>query len=337
MRAAIIAGVAAFSLLTGTAYAGEKDEHPTAPPAVTASAATTAATSTPAASPTPAATPAPAEQAPHAEAPVESKTPLAARPTKPLTLAPEPASTPWGYKVLAGFGVAAAAALWIRNKRRMTTKTTKRSRIDVLARQSVGVRSELLVVEVDGTRLFLGMTPNSIQTLSALTADEAVDAVGEETESEDDLMDESPKLSAPASLVAAITGQKDRVSMTSGATARAQAEKAKARASATKQLAQRLAARDDDDDDDEHHEPAAALGERVRSLLAARREAAATKKPAVTAPTPVSSNPPEKKSRRVATPKTSRIAGQAKGLLLAVDEAPAQAEPQQKSLRIGEW
>ncbi|MFO0553006.1 MAG: flagellar biosynthetic protein FliO [Polyangiaceae bacterium] len=41
----------------------------------------------------------------------------------------------------------------------------------VLGRTSIGVRSELLVVEVDGQRLLLGVTPSAISTLSLLSGD----------------------------------------------------------------------------------------------------------------------------------------------------------------------
>ena len=59
------------------------------------------------------------------------------------------------------------------------SKAKKRSAIDILGRASIGVRNELIVVDVEGTRLLIGMTPGSMQTLAVLQTPEGV--VGEES------------------------------------------------------------------------------------------------------------------------------------------------------------
>ena len=177
-----------------------------------------------------------------ADDPPAAATPLAARPTRPLTLAPASDGTPVGYKILAGAGIAVAAGLWLRGKRRAQPKA-KTTAIGVVGRTSVGMRSELLVVEVEGTRLLVGMTPTTIQTLAVL--DNAEPALAnEEDEIEEPIR---PSLRAPAP---------------------------------------RPTSRPSD---------AALVEGRVKSLLAARGKPASP------------------------TPRTSRIAGQAKGLLVALE------------------
>jgi flagellar protein FliO/FliZ len=182
------------------------------------------------------------EAAPHAEAPAHEATPLTTRPRKPLTLAPRSEGTPIGWKLVAGVGVAIAAGLWIRNRRGPKARPGS-ARIEIVGRTSVGMRSELLVVDVEGTRLLVGVTPSALQMLAVLDpADTRVDAEDE------------------------------------------------ARVGA----------------DDEPLE----LANRVRSLVAARR-ADATKAAA----------PRSCKRASGERLKTARVAGQARGLLLALDES----------------
>jgi flagellar protein FliO/FliZ len=191
-----------------------------------------------------------------ADAPEPPATPLVTRPSRPLTLASANESTPLGYKVVAGAGVALAAALWLRNKKRSTRGATSKSRIDVLTRTSVGVRNELLVVDVEGTRLLLGMTPGSIQTLSVLEIPEEPETPEALEEHED----------APVS-------------------------EAQVRRRALVQA--RVA-----------EPPASDLNERVRSLLGARASKAR--------PAAVRGGRP--------TSQLGRVAGQAKGLMLAMED-----------------
>jgi len=105
-----------------------------------------------------------------------ASTPLQVRPSKALQMAPANESTPLGYKLAAGGVVVAAAALWAKKKKGGLTKskTKKKSAIDILGRASIGVRNELIVVDVEGTRLLIGMTPGSMQTLAVLQTPEGV-------------------------------------------------------------------------------------------------------------------------------------------------------------------
>ena len=144
------------------------------------------------------------------------------------------------------------------------------AKIDILARAGIGVRSQLVVVEVEGTRLLVGMTPSAIQTLAVLQ-----------------------------------TPEDDNVA-------------AEARASA---IEERL------EQEREIVRPAN-LGDRVRSLLGEGEPIApprlAAVKPAAKPKSRLASRAPApstsaRKSESV--PRESReVAGQARGLLLSVDE-----------------
>ena len=107
--------------------------------------------------------------------PVEvAATPLSVRPTPAthLTLAPSSEGIGTGLKVLAILGVGGALAFFIRRKR--TATSVPASRISVVARESLGVRSEVVVLDVEGTRLLVGLTPTTMQTLAVLDSTEEV-------------------------------------------------------------------------------------------------------------------------------------------------------------------
>ncbi|MBX3196770.1 MAG: flagellar biosynthetic protein FliO [Labilithrix sp.] len=210
---------------------------------------------------------APTAEAPPSAAPeAPAATPLATRPSKPLTLASPSEGTPFVYKLFAGVGVAAAAGLWLKKKRKGQAALPA-SRIDVLGRTSVGVRSELLVVEVEGTRLLVGMTPSAIQTLAVL---DAVDA---------------PAVEEPAPLEIAARERTPIV----------------------------------------EERPLLEMAERARSLLGG---IGATAKPAA-----------PKRAPAAKTPKLPRVAGQAKGLLLALEQPNegARKGAPERPLRLGDW
>ncbi|MEO7109536.1 MAG: flagellar biosynthetic protein FliO [Polyangiaceae bacterium] len=125
--------------------------------------ATTAATS--AIAPTAPAAPS-AAAAPIATAP--SATPLQLREPHPLALAQDPIDKYAAWKLVAALAMIAAGAYAFKkhsDKRRPVE--TIRS-LQVLKKLSIGVRTELIVVDVDGQRLLLGVTPSSIQTLASL-------------------------------------------------------------------------------------------------------------------------------------------------------------------------
>lgn len=222
-------------------------------------------------------------------------TPLQVRPSKPLTLAPaKDERTPLGYKLLAGGVVVVAAGIWLKKKQGLSLSKggkKKRSPIDVLGRTSLGVRNELLVVEAEGTRLLIGMTPGSMQTLAVLQTPEGV--IGEESpELPGEAKYADPAPSAPVMKARTLREQLD----------------------------------EDDHDEDEAEAEVEQLSHRVRSLLDARKK----KAPAV----PSEPAPPAMR-RAVRTqplPKAS-VPGQAKGLLLSMDEA----RNDDKITKLGDW
>lgn len=209
-----------------------------------------------------------------------SATPLHTRPAKKLELASPSDGTPLFYKLLVGGVVVAAAIVYARKKGVGLKTEKKRSSIDLLARQSIGVRSELLVVDVEGTRLLVGMTPGSMNTLAVLQTPEGV--VGEESplvgeekymsaSEEDD--DDAP---APAPRVGVRRAPEDEIDELEG---------------------------------------------RVRSLLDARKKKAA--------PAPVAPARPRGASGRPVLGPSSRVPGQAKGLLLSMEDPNV--------TKLGDW
>jgi flagellar protein FliO/FliZ len=103
-------------------------------------------------------------------APVEA-TPLEVRPSKPLETAPvETGGGIWTKLGLCALIAAGAAALYMKKRSQAASPAPA---IRVSARASIGVRSELLLVDVDGHRLLLGVTPSSVRTLSVLPAEPA--------------------------------------------------------------------------------------------------------------------------------------------------------------------
>ncbi len=99
------------------------------------------------------------------------QTPLELRPQRPLETAPaQSGSSAWMKIGLCGL-VAAGAFLLYRRKRGVPVAAGPSLR--VAARTAIGVRSELIVVDVDGQRLLLGVTPSSVRTLSILTGEPA--------------------------------------------------------------------------------------------------------------------------------------------------------------------
>jgi flagellar protein FliO/FliZ len=105
----------------------------------------------------------------------ETGTPLALRPNKPLELAHEPPPSSMGWKLVALAAILGGAAFYARKK--MWVKPTEDGQLTIVRRATVGFRSELLVVNVEGQRLLLGVTPNSIQSLAVLDADESSPAL----------------------------------------------------------------------------------------------------------------------------------------------------------------
>ncbi|HSO32160.1 MAG TPA: flagellar biosynthetic protein FliO, partial [Labilithrix sp.] len=150
------------------------------------------------------AAPPPPAAPPAAPAPDASATPLAVRPAappKPLALAPTSEGLGLGYKLLAVLAIGGAVALYLRKKRGPKVAGVVPSKIDILARAGIGVRSQLVVVEVEGTRLLVGMTPSAIQTLAVLQTPEDDHVAAEARASEvEDRLERERDMIRPANL-----------------------------------------------------------------------------------------------------------------------------------------
>lgn len=142
------------------APAAEPAAPPLAPTALVPIAAPTAPAPAPAAAPP---TPAP-----------RAETPLPVRPNRPIELAPARQGTGTGMAFLVVFvGAAVGLGYWLRRGHAAPTADAGGVKLSILQRASVGVRSELLVVDVAGQRLLLGVTPASVQHLAVLDGPEA--------------------------------------------------------------------------------------------------------------------------------------------------------------------
>jgi len=168
----------------------------------------------------------------------DSATPLVLRPTKAIELSHEPAHTPLGWKLAAVAAVVGGAAFAFRN--RLRSRVAEDTELTIVRRTAVGFRSELLVVNVEGQRLLLGVTPHSIQSLAALDGDDVGAAA-------------APNLSAGTSVGEKFTAMLDA----------ADRGGARGRQPAHAEVKGRAADFDDEDDVD--------LGSQARGLLALRR------------------------------------------------------------------
>lgn len=126
--------------------------------------------------------PAAADPTPDAPAPPAAtavSTPLPVRPSVPLTLEPAPASPSLGWKLFA-LVAAAGGGAWIWKKRGGRSIDKRIPELRILGRTVAGPRCELLLVEIEGQRLLLGVTPQSVQNLYIIadpaTEDAAVEA-----------------------------------------------------------------------------------------------------------------------------------------------------------------
>jgi flagellar protein FliO/FliZ len=117
-------------------------------------------------------------QAPPPPPEAPAQTPLSVRPARPIELAPEPHSSRFGVG-LAALAAGVGAAFWLYRRRGGGRSAGPRRTITISARQAIGVRSELIVVEIDGQGMLLGVTPGAIQRLALLPAAEEEEAVTE--------------------------------------------------------------------------------------------------------------------------------------------------------------
>jgi flagellar protein FliO/FliZ len=105
-----------------------------------------------------------------AVAPASTSTPLSLRPGRAIELAPEPQRGTTAWKVAFVLALVGGAALYLR--RRAVPLELRRPELTIVRRAALGLRSEIVVVNVEGQRLLLGVTPHSIQSLAILDADE---------------------------------------------------------------------------------------------------------------------------------------------------------------------
>jgi len=113
----------------------------------------------------------------------DGTTPLALRPSKALQLSQDSQGPGLGWKVASIVAILGGAAFYLR--KRVAPKRLDDAGLTIVRRAAIGLRSELLVVNVEGQRLLLGVTPNSIQNLAVLDGDVAASPVpGEVTDEE---------------------------------------------------------------------------------------------------------------------------------------------------------
>jgi flagellar protein FliO/FliZ len=144
-----------------------------------------------------------AEPAPAAPA---RGTPLPLRSSHPINLIPAERHTGTGGLFLALFvGAAIGLGYWLR--RQQAPAPNVGPELKILVRSPVGVRSDLLVVDVGGQRLLLGVTPSSIQHIAVLdhatglateTEEPANDSANEEVRSRFVAMIDAARQPVPA-------------------------------------------------------------------------------------------------------------------------------------------
>jgi flagellar biogenesis protein FliO len=102
-------------------------------------------------------------------------TPLNLRQSHPLELAQDPVNNYAAWKLVAALAAMAAGAFAFKKYNEKNRPAQTINSLQVLKKLSIGVRTELIVVDVDGQRLLLGVTPSSIQTLASLPDPDPID------------------------------------------------------------------------------------------------------------------------------------------------------------------
>jgi len=116
-------------------------------------------------------------------APREAERPLVLRKSpadKPLELAAEKPSDSIWLK-LGACGLILGGALFAMKKRGLLKAAPREHTMTIVGRTAIGVRSELLLVDVDGQKLLLGVTPNSISRLAVMPVHGDAPSLMEET------------------------------------------------------------------------------------------------------------------------------------------------------------
>lgn len=111
---------------------------------------------------------------------LRTETPLQVRAAQPLTLAPAPARPHFTWVLIALAGAAGAGA-WVWKKRGVRPIDVSVPELRILRRTSAGFRCELLLVELQGQRMLLGVTAHAIQNLYIVpegSSEETTDSPG---------------------------------------------------------------------------------------------------------------------------------------------------------------
>jgi len=104
------------------------------------------------------------------------------------------------WKFLAGFA-GLAAALWYWKRRAPSASASPAPELQVVRRATLGNRGEVVVIDVAGQRMLLGVTPTSVQMLTML--DEPAAARATETVADDAGMSFEARLTAAHALASA--------------------------------------------------------------------------------------------------------------------------------------
>jgi flagellar biogenesis protein FliO len=107
----------------------------------------------------------PAASSSEGVSPQVAETPLHVRSSKPLALEPAPPPLAMGWKLSAIAFAVGGVGLWLWKRRKASPFDAEIRELRILRRTPVGVRSELLLVDFEGQRLLLGVTPYTIQNL----------------------------------------------------------------------------------------------------------------------------------------------------------------------------
>ena len=97
--------------------------------------------------------------------PPMAETPLHVRSSKPLELEPAVPPLAMGWKLSAIALAVGCGAIWLWKRRTARPLDVDIPEVRILRRTPIGVRSELLVIDFEGQRLLLGVTPHTIQNL----------------------------------------------------------------------------------------------------------------------------------------------------------------------------
>ena len=124
------------------------------------------------------------------------------RPSRPLSLARVSHGPVDSWKFLAGFA-GLAAALWYWKRRAPSASASPAPELQVVRRAALGNRGEVVVIDVAGQRILLGVTPTSVQMLTML--DEPAAPRATETVADDAGMSFEARLTAARKFIERLT------------------------------------------------------------------------------------------------------------------------------------